>query len=50
MKKGTLMPRKRDGKLTFDLTVKDGNTPLVKVKDGAFKDLNEVLEMLNKKL
>jgi hypothetical protein len=50
MKAGTLAPRKKDGKLTFDLVIHDGNTPLVKIKEGSFKDLNEVLEMLNKKL
>lgn len=54
-----LKPRRKDGQLSLDLTVKDGvanidlregNTPLIKVKNQKFKNINEVLEMLNRKL
>lgn len=54
-----LKPRRNEGKLDLELTVKDGlvnmtaregHTPLMKIKDQRFKSLNEVLEMLNKKL
>lgn len=54
-----MKPRKREGRLDLDLTVRDGkvnllakegNTPIMKIKDGKFRDLNDVLEMLNKKL
>lgn len=42
-------PRRRQ-ELTFNLTVNDGTTPIVKIKEQKFKNLNDVLEMLNRKL
>lgn len=35
---------------TFDLTVKDGNTPIFKVKERLLSELDEVLEILRRKL
>lgn len=43
-------PRKREHAMTFDLTVRDGNSPVVKLKEQKFSNLNEILEMLDKKL
>lgn len=43
-------PRSHERELTFDLVVREGNTPVVKLKERPFKNLNEIIEMLNKKL
>lgn len=52
-------PRRNEGKQTLELTWKDGKANIdlreghnrvIKMKDQKFKDINEVLEMLNKKL
>ena len=54
-----LKPRRHEGKvqlqLSFDdgmtdLDLREGNTPLMRVRQQKFQNLNEVLEMLNKKL
>ena len=50
MTKKNLKPRKRDGKITFDLVVSDGNTPVIKIKEGRIAALEEVIETLKKKL
>lgn len=38
------------GRYFFDLVVKEGNTPILDVKERKLSALEEVLEMLNKKL
>lgn len=52
-------PRRKDGKLDLELsikegrvniTAKDGVDPILKVRDKKFKNINEILEMLNQKL
>lgn len=52
-------PRKHEGKLDVEMTVrdglvnltaKDGHTPIMKIKDQRYKNINEVLDMLNRKL
>lgn len=42
-------PRRRQD-LTFDLTVHDGVNPVIKLKEQKFKNLNEIMEMLDRKL
>lgn len=48
------MTRKKKRKLklntTFDLTVKDGDMPILKVKARKMSELDEVLAILRKKL
>jgi len=52
-------PHWKDGKLDLELTVKEGRVnitakdgidPVLKVRDKKFKNINEILEMLNQKL
>lgn len=43
-------PRKREHDRSFDLVIREGNTPIVKIKEKRFKNINEVLEELNRKL
>jgi len=38
------------GRYYFDLVVKEGNTPILDVKEKKLSTLEEVLEMLNRKL
>lgn len=45
-----IKPRRNDGKRTFDLVIKESNVPIHEVKDRRFKNLEEIMEMLNKKL
>ena len=53
--KNKLKPRKRDNKFTLDITLRDGNTPIIDIKDKKFSEkelsaLEEVLETLKRKL
>jgi len=50
MTKKKLKPRKRDGRVTFNLVVTDGDEPIIKVKEGRLSALEEVIETLKKKL
>lgn len=52
-------PRRKDGKLDLEMSIKEGRVniaakdgvdPILKVKDKKFKNINEILEMLNQKL
>lgn len=40
----------KDREHKFDLTIREGHTPMIVAKDKTFKEINEILEMLNKKL
>jgi len=43
-------PRRRDGRVEFDLVVRDGNSRVIDVRDKKLSELDEVLAMLSKKL
>ena len=43
-------PRRKDNKLTFDLVVRDGNTPIIEVREEKFSALADVLETMRRKL
>lgn len=49
------MPKKKEAnkyykKMTFDLVIKESNTPVAEFKDRRFKNLQEIIDTLNKKL
>lgn len=48
--KKSVKPRKKDGIISFDMVVREGNTPIFRVENRFIKDLKEVVDMLNKKL
>lgn len=50
MSKKLLKPRRRDGKVEFDLVVRDGNNRILDVREKKFSELDEVLSMLDDKL
>lgn len=43
-------PRKRDGELRIDVTLKEGNTPILEFREKKVSALEEVIEMLKRKL
>ena len=43
-------PRRKDNKLSFELIVRDGNTPILEFRNQKITALDEVLELLDKKL
>lgn len=50
MKPTKLKPRKKDGRVTFDLVVRDGNNRIIDIKEHKLSALEEVLETMKRKL
>lgn len=50
--KQRIRPRKKEGLLTFDVVLKDGNTPLLEVREkkATISALEEVLETMKRKM